>query len=121
MRGPSMTTEIRFDARSERLAALYATDAELQPARPSSAVVEAARRPGTRLAEVLRIFTESYADRPALGTRATFVVRNPDTGRAEQRLLPTFDTITYRQLWSNVTAIAAAWTAEGDAVSPGDF
>lgn len=109
-----MTTETRFDTRLERLAALYATDAELQTARPSSAVVEAARRPGTRLAEILRIYTESYADRPALGTRAWTTVRG------ERRLQPAFDTITYGRLWSNVTAVAAAWTAD-HAVDPGDF
>ena len=109
-----MTTEIIVGARSERLAALYAADAELRGSRPSSAVVEAARRPGTRLADVLRIFMESYADRPALGTRAVSVVQG------ERQLMPAFDTITYGQLWSNVTAIAAAWTAD-DAVRPGDF
>src|ERR1700761_9049290 len=109
-----MTTETRLDTRLERLAALYATDAELQTARPSPAVVEAARRPGNRLAEILRIYAESYADRPALGTRAT------STSRGERRLQPEFDTITYGQLWSNVTAVAAAWTAD-DAVDPGDF
>lgn len=113
-----MTTEIhpdaRFDARSERLAALYATDADLQAARPSTAALDAARRPGNRLAEILRIFTESYASRPALGTRATSVAEG------EQRLLPAFDTITYGQLWSNISAIAAAWTAD-EAVRPGDL
>ncbi|CDO06209.1 oxidoreductase [Mycolicibacterium cosmeticum] len=116
-----MTTEIRPDVRTERLAWLYATDTDLQAARPSAAVVEAARRPGTRLAEILRIYAESYADRPALGTRAGSVVRNPGTGRTEQRLLQHFDTITYQRLWSNVTAIAAAWSADEEPVCPGDF
>lgn len=116
-----MTTETRTDARAERLAALYATDPDLQAARPLPEVVSAARRPGTRLAEVLRIFTESYADRPAVGTRATSVGTDPVTGRSELRLLPAFDTITYRQLWCDVTAIAAAWSAGPNAVQPGDF
>ncbi|MUM30521.1 carboxylic acid reductase [Mycolicibacterium sp. CBMA 361] len=114
-------TDTRFDARDERLATLYATDPDLQAARPSPAVLEAASRPGTRLAEVLRIFIESYADRPALGTRATSVVRDPKTGQREQRLLPSVDTTTYRQLWRNVTAIAADWSADADPVQPGDF
>ncbi|SCX00287.1 carboxylic acid reductase [Mycolicibacterium fluoranthenivorans] len=116
-----MTTETRTDTRAERLAWLYATDSDLQAARPSSAVVAAARRPGTRLAEILRIYAESYADRPALGTRATTVVRDPATGRREQRLLPSFDTITYRRLWADVTAIAAAWRTGDSPVRPGDF
>ncbi|WP_184445688.1 carboxylic acid reductase [Mycobacterium sp. AZCC_0083] len=116
-----MTTEIPGDVGTLRLTELYATDSQLQAARPSMAVMEAARRPGIRLAEVLRRFMEGYADRPALGTRATSIVRDPATGRAEQKLLPAFDTITYGQLWSNVTAIAAAWTADGEPVQPGDF
>ena len=113
-----MTIETRADARSERLARLYATDADLQAARPVPAVVEAAR--GTRLAEVLRTYLESYADRPALGTRASTVVGDVHTGRAVRRLLPEFTTITYGELWSDITAIAAAWTAD-EAVAPGDF
>src|SRR5262249_35166895 len=71
--------------------------------------------------ELLRIFVDSYADRPAVGTRATSAVRDPQTGRSERRLLPAFDTITYRQLWSNVMAIAAAWTADAAPVHPGDL
>jgi fatty acid CoA ligase FadD9 len=119
--GATMTTEIRADARAKRLARLYATDGQLQAARPSAAVIDAADRPGIRLVEILRIFTDSYAGRPALGTRATTVVADPVTGRTEQRLLPFFDTITYGQLWANVTAIAAAWTGDDDPVRPGEF
>ena len=116
-----MTAEIRGYTRSDRIAGLYASDPRLQAARPSQAVVEAARRPGIRLAELLRTFMEGYADRPALGTRASSVVRDPVTGRSEQRLLPAFDTITYGELWSNVTAMAAAWTGDDQTVHPGDF
>lgn len=116
-----MTTEFDDEARFERLAVLYDTDAEVRAARPARAVVDAARRPGTRLAEVLRIFTESYADRPALGTRAMSVGRDPQTGRNVMQLLPAFETITYGELWSNVTAIAAAWTGGAEPVYPGEF
>ncbi len=116
-----MTTETPRAPRSERLAALYATDPQLQSLKPSPAIVAAARQPGLRLAEVLRTFMEGYWERPALGTRATSVVRDPVTGRAELRLLPRFDTITYGELWSNVTAIAAAWAGDSDPVRPGDF
>jgi fatty acid CoA ligase FadD9 len=49
------------------------------------------------------------------------VVRDPVTGRSEQRLLPAFDTITYGELWSNVTAMAAAWTGDDQTVHPGNF
>ena len=115
-----MAPEIPVDARSARLAALYATDADLQAARPLAAAVESARRPGTRLAEALSILVASYVDRPAVGTRATSVVRDPETGRSIRRLESRFDTMTYGQLWTNVIALAAAWTAD-KAVRPGDF
>ncbi|WP_155948373.1 carboxylic acid reductase [Mycobacterium sp. URHB0044] len=116
-----MTTEIRGDARLERLADLYANDPQVQAHEPSPTVLEAARRPGLRLAEVLRTFLQGYAERPALGTRATSVERDPATRRAEQRLLPAFDTITYGDVWSNLTAIAAAWAGDDEPVRPGDF
>ena len=116
-----MSTQIRGDAREERLAGLYASDAQLQTHKPSSVVLDAARRPGVRLAELLRTFLQGYAERPALGTRATSVERDPVTGRTEQRLLPAFDTITYGEVWSNLTAIAAAWTGDDKPVRAGDF
>jgi fatty acid CoA ligase FadD9 len=116
-----MATKIHDDTRSERLSGLYDSDPQLQTLKPSSAVLDAARRSDIRLPELLRTFMQGYADRPALGTRATSIVRDPVTGRAEQRLLPAFDTITYGELWSNVTAIAAAWTDDNEPVQPGDF
>src|SRR5215212_4126000 len=116
-----MSTEIRGDVRFERLAGLYASDPQLQAHKPSPAVLDTARQPGLRLAELVRTFLQHYADRPALGTRATSVVRDPVTGRAEQRLLPAFDTITYGEVWSNLTAIAAAWAGDNEPVRPGDF
>ena len=66
-----MTAEIRGYTRSDRIAGLYASDPRLQAARPSQAVVDAARQPGIRLAELLRTFMDGYADRPALGMRAS--------------------------------------------------
>ena len=117
----SMTTEIRGDVRFERLVGFYASDPQLRALKPSPAVLDAARRPGVRLAELLRTFLQGYADRPALGTRATSVVRDPVTGRAEQRLLPAFNTITYGEVWSNLTAIAATWAGDDKSVRAGDF
>lgn len=116
-----MSTQIRCDTREERLAGLYTSDAQLQTHKPSPVVLDAARRPGVRLAELLRTFLQGYAERPALGTRATSVERDPVTGRTEQRLLPAFDTITYGEVWSNLTAIAAAWVGDDEPVRLGDF
>ena len=73
-----MTLDVHTDAVSKRIAALYAEDDEFRAAEPSPAVLAAARRPGLRLAQVLKTLMEGYADRPALGTRATAVARSGD-------------------------------------------
>ncbi|MGW1784006.1 carboxylic acid reductase [Streptomyces sp. NPDC002143] len=57
--------------------------------------------PGQALAEVMAAVMESYGDRPALGERA----KDPGTGQ----LLPRFDTVSYRELWARVRAVAGRW------------
>ncbi|GAB7028639.1 carboxylic acid reductase [Streptomyces sp. NPDC021749] len=57
--------------------------------------------PGEALAEVMAAIMENYGDRPALGERA----KDPSTGR----LLPRFDTLSYRELWARVRAVAGRW------------
>ncbi|AXG83083.1 carboxylic acid reductase [Streptomyces paludis] len=69
--------------------------------------------PGEALAEVMAAIFENHGDRPALGERAVC----PTTGR----LLPRFDTVTYRELWARVRAVASLWHhAPEYALSPGD-
>jgi fatty acid CoA ligase FadD9 len=75
---------------ARRIAALYATDPQFREAIPIPAVVEAARRPGLRLAQILQTLAEAYADRPALGQRARELVTDPVTGRTSVHLLPSF-------------------------------
>ena len=88
----------------------------------SPSVIDAARRPGLRLAEVIQTLVEGYADRPALGQRARELVLDPATGRTTTRLLPDFETISYGELWTQVRAVAAAWRRdETSPVNPGDF
>ncbi|MFE6664559.1 carboxylic acid reductase [Streptomyces sp. NPDC057697] len=68
---------------------------------PLEAVAAAVRDPGKGLAEVMAAVLEGYGDRPALGERV---------GEASTtRLLPKFDTISYRELWARVRAVAGAW------------
>lgn len=50
-----------------------------------------------------------FGDRPAVGERAREYVRDDRTGRVSARLLPRFETITYRELWGRVGAVAAEW------------
>jgi fatty acid CoA ligase FadD9 len=80
---------------------------------PIPSVLEAIRRPGLRLTQVLETMMTGYADRPVLGTRAT--------AESGHELLPAFDTISYGELWSRVKAVAAAWTTGDRAVEPGSF
>ncbi|WP_217229548.1 carboxylic acid reductase [Streptomyces anulatus] len=73
----------------------------------------ASAEPGRALAEVMASVLESHGDRPALGERA----RDPETGR----LLPRFDTISYRELWSRVRALAGRWHHDPEyPLGPGD-
>ncbi|WP_228180153.1 carboxylic acid reductase [Streptomyces anulatus] len=91
-------------------------DAAPAPAHdPGQGLAEAlaAVEPGRALAEVMASVLESHGDRPALGERA----RDPETGR----LLPHFDTISYRELWSRVRALAGRWHHDPEyPLGPGD-
>jgi fatty acid CoA ligase FadD9 len=112
----------RAERRARRFEQLLTGDEQFRNAAPDAAVREAARQPDLRLPQVLETLVEGYADRPALGWRARALKTDPATGRTTAQLLPRFDTITYRDLWANVRAIAAAWRR--DAVNPvaaGDF
>ncbi|MEE1769457.1 thioester reductase domain-containing protein [Streptomyces sp. JV185] len=68
---------------------------------PLEAVTAAVRDPDKGLAEVMAAVLEGYGDRPALGERAEEA--------STARLLPKFDTISYRELWARVRAVAGTW------------
>jgi fatty acid CoA ligase FadD9 len=107
---------------ASRTEALYADDAQFAAARPDPTVIEAARRPGLRLAEILQTFVDGYADRPALGQRARARATDPATGRTSAHLLPRFETISYRDLWDRVRSLATALRHHPThPVNPGDF
>ena len=94
---------------ARRVAELFDSDAQFRAAAPVPEVIEAVCTPGLRLTEVIETIVEGYADRPALGQRARELVTDAGTGRTSVRLLPQFDTITYREFWVRVCAIASAW------------
>ncbi|MFI9272808.1 carboxylic acid reductase [Kitasatospora sp. NPDC052896] len=112
-----------LDARTDRRSThLYATDAQFRDAAPLDAVAEAIRRPDLPLADLVATVMEAYADRPALGERATEQVTDPETGRTTLRLLQRFDTLTYGELWERVGAVASEWRHHPEqALGPGDF
>jgi fatty acid CoA ligase FadD9 len=92
-----------------RLAHLLANDREFRAAAPSAEVQAAIEQPGLPLSRILATLMEGYADRPALGQRAHEIATDAQTGRRTRRLLPRFETITYRQTWARVQALASAW------------
>ncbi len=105
-----------------RVQQMLADDDQFRAATPDRTVIEAASASGLRLPQVLETFVQGYADRPALGWRARSLTTDPATGRTTARLLPRFETISYRDLWADVRAIAAAWRRDAtDPVAPGDF
>ena len=114
--------ETREDRLARRIADLYANDPQFRKARPIPDVIEAAGRPGLRLTEILQTLVDGYADRPALGQRARELVTDTTTGRTSVRLLPSFETISYRDVWDRVGAIATALRNDSDRPGePGGF
>jgi fatty acid CoA ligase FadD9 len=106
---------------AHRVAELYDRDPQLGGAAPLAEVIEAACTPGLRLTQVFETIVEGYADRPALGQRARELVTDGATGRTSVQLQPRFETISYRQVWDRVRAIASAWSHDpANPVTAGD-
>ena len=106
----------------ERLERLFQEDPQFAAAAPSPEVTEAKTKPGLRLSQVMQIAMEGYADRPALGVRARELVKDPTSGRSTLRLLPRFETMSFRELWARTQAVAADWHGHVQhPVAPGDF
>ena len=104
------------DGLARRIAELSANDPQFAAAKPIESVAQSVEKPGMRLPEIVQTVLAGYADRIALGQRAVeFVTEN---GRTVARLLPKYDTITYRELWDQIRAVAAALHADG--VKAGD-
>ncbi|MCW2686236.1 MAG: putative long-chain fatty-acid--CoA ligase [Mycobacterium sp.] len=120
--GRSSLGDTREERLARRIAGLYAVDPQFRCAEPHPAVMAAARRPGLRLAPILQTVVDGYGDRAALGQRARELVTDPATGRTSARLLPRFETISYREMWARVSAIASAWRQDPNhPLHPGDF
>ncbi|MDO3637684.1 carboxylic acid reductase [Mycolicibacterium arseniciresistens] len=113
-----MSNETPDERLTRRIAELTATDPQFAAAVPLADVSAAAVAPGLRLPEVIETVMTGYADRPALAQRTVRLVEDPSTGATSAELLPSFDTVTYGELWARVQNLAAAW--EGNPVHPGD-
>jgi fatty acid CoA ligase FadD9 len=106
--------EARRQSRFEKLAS---SDAQLVAAQPDPAVTASLDTPGMLLTDVIRTVMDGYADRPALGQRAVEFVTDAN-GRTVAELQARFDTLTYRETWARVCALADALA--DNPVRPGD-
>jgi fatty acid CoA ligase FadD9 len=114
MSAPSNGREARLIRRFDKLTS---EDAQLIAAKPDPAIKATIANPELLLADVIRTVMAGYADRPALGQRAVEFVTDSD-GRTVEQLLPRFDTLTYRETWTRVKALADALAS--NPVQPGD-
>src|ERR1700754_754476 len=111
---PPEARQARLVRRAEELTS---SDAQLGAARPDPAITAALDDPDMVLVDVMKKVMTGYADRPALGERAIEFVTDA-AGRTVAQLQPRFNTITYRETWARVQALAHALA--GDPVRPGD-
>ncbi len=114
MSAPVNTRERRLMRRFE---ILTSGDPQLVTAQPDPVITAELDVPGMVLTDVMSTVMNGYADRPALGQRAVEFVTDA-AGRTVAQLLPRFDTLTYRETWARVQALAGALA--GDPVQPGD-
>ena len=114
----SIDTQERLERRIEELAA---NDPQFAAARPDEAVSAAIQDAGPRLPQVVKAGLEGYSDRPALAQRAVELVKDPQTGRTSAKLLPWFDTVSYRELADRVDVVSRTLTDGADGtVAAGD-
>ena len=118
MSDPANAREARLQRRfAEMTSGSSSSDPQLVAAAPDPSISAALNAPGLLLTDVIKTVMTGYADRPALGQRAVdFVI--DDSGRTIAQLQQRFETLTYRETWTRVRALADALTA--NPVQPGD-
>jgi fatty acid CoA ligase FadD9 len=114
-------TGMREAAQPSRLERLRVEDLQFRDSFPLDTVAAAKRQPGLRLAQIVQVVMEGYADRPALGQRAVEFVSDSN-GRKTLKLLSRFDTVSYRELWARSCAVAGEWHYDQECpLQAGDF
>jgi len=94
---------------ANRIKELTATDAQFRAALPKPNIGADKLRSDLGLAQLVELVMEGYAERPALGVRATELVTDPASGRSARRLLDQFETVSYGELWKRASALGAFW------------
>jgi len=89
-----------------RMLDMVETDPQIKQLTPNPAVRAAICAEPT-LERMIDAALTGYADRPALGNRAYKIVK--EGGKNVRQYLPSYATITYKELQTNLKAIANAW------------
>ena len=113
-----MSIDNRDERLERRIADLNASDPQFAAAAPDARITAAIGRQGLSLSDLVQTVFDGYANRPALGARAVEFTTDRGTGRTTAKLLPRYETITYRELSDRVRAITRALA--DDPVRTGD-
>jgi fatty acid CoA ligase FadD9 len=112
---------VLFRRAYERLMTLSKNDPQVAGTVPLEAVSQSMRAPGLSYREIIAAALSGYADRAALGIRA-YEIGPDENGRNIRHYLPSFTTITYRELARRIEAVASAWRHHPHhRVAPGEF
>ncbi|MFT5571595.1 MAG: fatty acid CoA ligase FadD9 [Cryomorphaceae bacterium] len=85
------------------------TDPEIGSLMPDESVREKILKPGQTLLGAFETIFETYADRPALGSRDYTIVHDKDSGQDLRHYHQQFTTISYAQLQARIKALSNAW------------
>ena len=94
---------------ARRLRELSESDPQFRAALSKPEINEEKLRKDYCMAQILAKVMEGYAERPAVGVRATELVTDAATGRSTRRLLDHYETVTYGELWSRAKALTGFW------------
>ena len=104
----------------ERLRTQAKTDPELAQSAPSPSVLQAMENENLAAIEVFSLACAAYAERPALGERASVLEDGP--AGLVLRYLPEFRTISYRTLWQRTVDLATGLVRDPrTALRPGEI
>ena len=103
-----MSTDTREERLARRIADLYATDPQFADAAPTRRSPRRSTSPGCGCRRSCGPSWRATRTARRSAQRAVEFVNDPQTGRTSAELLPRFETITYRELWDRVGAVATA-------------
>ncbi|MGY4101256.1 carboxylic acid reductase [Nocardia sp. R16R-3T] len=105
----------------ERVMEVVGRDEQVLASMPTFEVGVAMAQDEGPLARSIETLMREYADRPALGMRATEFITD-ESGHTRGHLLARYDTITYGELWRRIRCVAASWHHDAEyPTRAGDF